>query len=100
MRLWSDEHHRISRHNTFCFISSVNLTSTFVGDLSRLTRWVSLKRVRRPKLASHLQRGNLQVGPPCPFVAMAMQILMVLAAQRHREFVADLAPQGSRLREF
>src|SRR6266403_3963044 len=100
MRSWSDAPHRISRHNTFCFISGVNLTSTFVGDPSRLTRRISLKQGRRPKLSCHFERGNLQVGPPRHFVAMAMQLMMVLAAQRHRELVADLASERPRLREF
>jgi hypothetical protein len=31
---------------------------------------------------------------------MAMQLLMVVAAQRHGELVADLASERSRLREF
>jgi len=35
--------------------------------------------------------------PPFPFVAAAMQIAVVDAAQRHSEFVADLAPKGARL---
>jgi hypothetical protein len=31
---------------------------------------------------------------------MAMQGLVVLAAQRHGEFVADFSPQGARLGKF
>ena len=59
-----------------------------------------MKQGRRPKLSCRFDRGNLQVGPPRHFVALAMQLMMVVAAERHGEFVANLASQGSRLREF
>ena len=40
-------------------------------------------------------RHNLNVGPSCKFVAMAMQfkLMMVAAAQRHGKFLADLATE-------
>ena len=53
-----------------------------------------------PKLACDRKRGDLQVGPPGELVAVAVQLLMMLAAQRHREFVTDLAPECSRLRKL
>src|SRR5258705_3835596 len=52
---------------------------------------------RLPKLLCLVERVNPEVGPPCSFIAMAMQRFVVLAAQPHSELVADLAPQRSRL---
>src|ERR1700730_18953902 len=63
-------------------------------------RMVHLKHGRLPKLSCRFERGNPQIGPPSHFVAAAVQVMMVLAAERHGEFVADLASQGSGLREF
>ena len=37
--------------------------------------------------------------PPGGFVAAAVNLAMMSPAQRHRELIADLAPQGSALRE-
>jgi hypothetical protein len=37
--------------------------------------------------------------PPLFFVAVAMDLTMVRATQRHRELVADLATEGTALRE-
>jgi hypothetical protein len=53
-----------------------------------------------PKLPCDLDRNNLLVGPPGDFVAMAMQLLMMLAAEWDRKFVADLASERSRLGKF
>jgi hypothetical protein len=38
--------------------------------------------------------------PPRDFVAMAMQVAMMFPAQRHGEFVADLASERSGLRKI
>src|SRR5439155_20558176 len=102
MRSWAGAPHRISRQNTFCIIGRINLTRLSLGDLGRptVTCWICLKQGRRPKLSDHFDRGNLQVGPPRHFVAMAMQLMMVLTAEWHRELVADLASQRPGLREF
>ena len=38
--------------------------------------------------------------PPNPFVAVPVQVAVMRTAQRHREFVADLARQGAALRKL
>jgi hypothetical protein len=53
-----------------------------------------------PKIVRDLQRRNLDVRPPGHLVAAAVQFVMMLAAQRNREFVAYLSPQRLWLREF
>jgi hypothetical protein len=53
-----------------------------------------------PKLARHWKRRDLQIGSPGKFVTIAMKFLMMFAAQRHSEFVADFAPERSGLRKF
>jgi hypothetical protein len=56
-----------------------------------VTRWLARKQRRRPKLSRRLHRGNLQVGPPRHFVAMVMQLLMVISAKWHsKHFVSKL----------
>ena len=65
-----------------------------------LARWIHLKRGRLPKLSCRFQRGNLQIGPPRHFVAVTVQLIMVLAAERHGEFVADLAAERPGLGKF
>jgi hypothetical protein len=63
-------------------------TRLWCCDASLLVR---LKQGRRPKLLCRFHRRDLQLSPPRLFVAMAVQIIMVLAAQRHRELITDLA---------
>jgi hypothetical protein len=53
-----------------------------------------------PQLVCNRQWVELQVDPPRFLVAMAMQILMVAATERNGKLIADLSPQGARLREF
>ena len=53
-----------------------------------------------PKLFCRLDRCDLKVCPPRDFVAIAMQVAMMITAQWHREFVADLASQCSGLRKL
>src|SRR5258705_10157279 len=55
---------------------------------------------RLPKLLCIAERVNPEVGPPCSFIAVAMQLFVGLAAQRHGELVADPSPQRSRLRKL
>ena len=57
-------------------------------------------RVFVPKIAGGQERRNLVIGPPGLFVALTVQILMVLTAQRYGKFIADLASKRSGLREF
>ena len=55
---------------------------------------------RDPK---HPRRGdgiNSPSLPPGDFVAEAMVVAVMRPAQRYREFVADLAPQGTRLHKL
>ena len=53
-----------------------------------------------PQALGHRERGNLNVGPPGYFIAVVMQLPMMFAAQRHREFVAYFAAERSRLCKF
>src|SRR5438105_257760 len=57
-------------------------------------------RTCRPQLLRDGQWRDLQVAPPGPFVALPVQLVVMGAAQRHRELVAHLAAQGSRLGKF
>src|SRR5258708_10868830 len=57
-------------------------------------------KCRRPELFCRFDRVGLQVSPPSPFVAVTMQLLMMVTAERDRVLVADLASKGSGLREF
>src|SRR5260370_23700548 len=50
-----------------------------------------------PEMLCDLDWCNMSIRPPCDFIAMIMQLLMVLATQRHGKFVADLAPKRPRL---
>ena len=50
-----------------------------------------------PKPLGNLQRINMQVRPPGSFITRLMQLPMVAAAERHGEFIADFATQGSGL---
>jgi hypothetical protein len=53
-----------------------------------------------PKTLCDLDRRNLKVRPPRHFVTAAMQIVMMLTAQRHSEFVAYFPSQRLGLRKF
>jgi hypothetical protein len=53
-----------------------------------------------PQTLGHSKRGNLNVGPPGYFIAVVMQLPMMITAQRHGEFVAHLAAERSRLCKF
>jgi hypothetical protein len=52
-----------------------------------------LKLTGFPQVLRHLNRRDLNVGPPGGFVAMAMQLLMMVTAKRHSKFVADFASE-------
>ena len=92
-RSWAGALDGIACQSAFCIVG---------GNKVRcgLARWVHLKRGRLPKLSCRFQRGNLQIGPPRHFVAVAVQLIMVLAAERHGEFVADLAAERAGLRQI
>ena len=45
-----------------------------------------------PKRGSYAQRLDPLFRPPVRFIAVLMQVPMVLAAERHGEFVADFSP--------
>jgi hypothetical protein len=53
-----------------------------------------------PKLLGGLDRRNAKIGPPSHFIAVPVQVIVVVTAERHGEFIADLAPQGIGLGEF
>src|SRR6185437_4494510 len=40
--------------------------------------------------------GDLRLGPPACLVAVAVQLIVMGPAKRHREFVAELSPKGAR----
>ena len=66
-----------------------------------MSNWhVRIKLVCLPEISRHLDRRNLKIGPPSEFIAVAMQVSVMVAAQWHGEFVTDLAPEGSWLRKF
>jgi hypothetical protein len=46
-----------------------------------------------PEVLCHFDRRNLHIVPPSNLVAMAMQILVVVTAERDGKFVADLASE-------
>src|SRR4051812_34306317 len=52
-----------------------------------------------PKCRRGEQGSNTELLPPKPFVTASVQLAMVRTAQRHREFVADLARQRAALRK-
>jgi hypothetical protein len=45
-----------------------------------------------PELLGYRDGHHLHVRPPICFVAIPVQLVMVFATERHREFVADLSP--------
>jgi hypothetical protein len=53
----------------------------------------------QPKRAGTDGRINTGIFPPCGFIARAMSLPMVAAAQRHGELIADLAAQCAVLRK-
>ena len=57
-------------------------------------------RVKTLQLSCRFKRGNLQVGPPCHFVAVTVQFIVVLAAKRHSEFITNFKTQGASLRKL
>ena len=54
----------------------------------------------RPQFLGYHQRFNTQSSPPLLFFGSPMHLAVMRAAQRHREFVADLAAQCLHLRKF
>jgi hypothetical protein len=54
----------------------------------------------RPKRGGGAQRIEIELSPPDPFVAAPVQLAVMGPAERHCEFVADLASQDASLREL
>ena len=48
----------------------------------------------------HGQWIEVELLPPCAFVAALVELTMVSTAQRHSELVADFAPKRALLREL
>jgi hypothetical protein len=62
--------------------------------------WTSADRMRfEPQLACGCARIYARTGPPGHLVATAMDLAMMTATERHRELVAHLAAERTRLRE-
>jgi len=53
----------------------------------------------KPERAGSRKRIYSRVPPPRFFIATAMELTVMRATQRHRELVADLASERTRLRE-
>jgi len=53
-----------------------------------------------PKLSGNRHWRHLHICPPVCFIAVPMQLLMVLPAERHGKLVAYLSAQGSRPRNL
>ena len=53
----------------------------------------------KPQDTGDNSRINLRLGPPCGFIAAAVNLAMVPPTQRHRKLITDLAPESRRLRE-
>jgi hypothetical protein len=54
---------------------------------------------REPQRASGAPRVKPEFLPTPGFIAVTMQLAMMSPAERHREFIADLAAECTRLRE-
>ena len=52
-----------------------------------------LKQTGFPQSLRNLSRRDLNVSPPGSLVTVAMQLLMMLTAERHSKLVADLASE-------
>jgi hypothetical protein len=61
---------------------------------------IGIKQRCLPEIFCCFRWGNLEIGPPRDLVAMAMQVQMMIPAQRDGEFVADLASERARLDKF
>src|SRR5437879_5773817 len=86
---WRAPRHLVRR--CFCIVGGIQLgTNLNLPGCDCGIAIVQLKQASCPQLLCLLECVYLQIGPPRPFVAMAMQLLVMLAAQRHGEFVADL----------
>ena len=66
----------------------------------RCDRRIGTKQRHLPEVLCNRDRRNLHIGPPGHFVAMAVQIPVMFTTQRDGKFVADLAPERSRLGKF
>ena len=53
-----------------------------------------------PQLIRQIYRSNLQIGPPGSLVAVLMQLQMMITAEWHGKFVADLPPKRPGLGKF
>ena len=53
----------------------------------------------QPKRTGSNSRINASICPPCGFIAGAMDVTVMAAAQRHGEFIADFTPECAVLRE-
>jgi hypothetical protein len=53
-----------------------------------------------PNLLRDRNGRQLQVRPAVCLLAVLMELVVVLATERHRELIADLSAQGPRLRDL
>jgi hypothetical protein len=52
------------------------------------------------KLFRYFQRSDLYICPPCLFISVSVEVLMMRTAQWYSKFITDLAPQRVGWREF
>jgi len=70
------------------------------SGLVRGDRFCSRQRMGlKPKCAGSRKRIYPGVPPPRPFIAAAMDLTVMRATERHREFIAHFATERTRLRE-
>jgi hypothetical protein len=66
----------------------------------RRTDGTIMDRTGPPEFPSDFERRDLEVGPPCRFIAMTMQVVVMRAADRDSKFVTDLAAHRLGLSKF
>ena len=75
------------------------ITATAKTAASGLDHRLRLRVRGEPQRACGTGRIEPEFLPPPGFITVAMQLAMMSPAERHREFVADLATECTRLRE-
>lgn len=61
---------------------------------------MATNRVSIPQLFRDFQGSDLYICPPCLFISVSVQLLMMSTAQWYSEFITDLASQRFGLGEF
>ena len=88
----------ISAASLVCALRLLSLCNfvVLVSDGNRYFRF-ALATTLLPKPFGDFQRVDIEILPPCHFVAGLMQLPMMAPAERHGELVADLHADGAGL---